>query len=998
MRDLKAQIGSALLVILTATLVVCAVINYQQQDLFRLPDDGVAWIDHLDASSPDKSISVIAMDIKPGGPADQAGIHLGDELIRIGGKFNRPGVLIRQATDVPRVLKPVGAWGAAEYVLNRDGVEITAKVIVSDASADQALLYQYAVGAAYLIIGLFLLIRRNRAPHSLHFYLLCLSSFVVHTFHYTRKLDGFDTFIYLGNVAAGMIAPALFLHFCLTFPEPRPGWTRWKAISVYLPAVSLIALQLGVSSELVRTALPDVTLQWLMDRVWLLIYCGSYCLGAVLLHLSYRRTDDPIIRQQIKWLRNGTLAGMGPFIVFYAGPYIAGIVPTPEMRLAVLCLVLIPVTWAYAILRYRLMDVDIIFQQGYVYMLSTLAVLGVVSMLVYALAQQGNGLGPTAVILLVLVAAFIFEPLRGWIQQHFDRYVFYKDRWDYRQTLIGFARELSTEMDLDRTLASVGERLIDTLSVRQVAFFLASESNADEFELHSRYTAQGQSELPKERLDLSFLEVEPSTPYLFFERTRHTFDAVTREMPASVRATIADLDLTYYIPCTYRGRTLSWFGLSRTKDGDFLSSDDIDLLSTLSGYVGMAVENAGLYRSLADKMQQYERLKEFSENIVESINVGVLAAGLNDRVESWNSKMERLTGIPRDEALGRTLSELFPSELASHFEALQGSLDVHQLYRIPLRPADIIRIDRTGDAAPPVNGNGNGAYGALAQTNPDEDGAASREESRRAVTVNVAIAPLVARDGSCIGRLVILDDITERQELERKLVQADKLSSIGLLAAGVAHEVNTPLAVISTYAQMLAKQVAGDEQKSKLLDKIARQTFRASEIVNSLLNFSRTSSTAFEDIDLNRVVRETLTLLEHQFQKAGINVESELEEALPVIRGNAGKLQQVFLNLFINARDAMESGGTLRVTTKPDAVGVRVEVSDSGPGIPRENLARIFDPFFTTKGARKGTGLGLSVSYGIVEEHGGVIEVESRPGEGTVFRLEFPAVKKAVNV
>jgi signal transduction histidine kinase len=397
-------------------------------------------------------------------------------------------------------------------------------------------------------------------------------------------------------------------------------------------------------------------------------------------------------------------------------------------------------------------------------------------------------------------------------------------------------------------------------------------------------------------------------------------------------------------------------------------------------------------------MQQYERLKEFSENIVESINVGVLAAGLNDRVESWNSKMERLTGIPRDEALGRPLSELFPSELASHFEALQGSLDVHQLYRIPLQPADAIRTDRTGDAPLPGNGNGSGGNSALAQTNPDEDGAASREESRRAVTVNIAIAPLVTRDGSCIGRLVILDDITEREELERKLVQADKLSSIGLLAAGVAHEVNTPLAVISTYAQMLAKQVAGDEQKAKLLDKIARQTFRASEIVNSLLNFSRTSSTAFEDIDLNRVVRETLALLEHQFQKAAINVESDLEEALPLIRGNAGKLQQVFLNLFINARDAMESGGTLSVTTKPDALGVRVEVRDSGPGIPHENLARIFDPFFTTKGARKGTGLGLSVSYGIVEEHGGVIEVESKPGEGTVFRLEFPAVKKAVNV
>ncbi len=187
MTDLKAQIGGALLVILTVSLVVCAVLNYQQQDLFRLPDDGVIWTDHLDPSSADKSISVIAMNVQPGGPADQAGIRIGDEVIRIGGRLNKPGVLIRQASDVAQVLKPVGAWGAAEYVLNRNGIEITAKVIVSDATADQALVYQYAVGAAYLIIGLFLFIRRNRANHSLHFYLLCLSSFVLHTFHYTAS-------------------------------------------------------------------------------------------------------------------------------------------------------------------------------------------------------------------------------------------------------------------------------------------------------------------------------------------------------------------------------------------------------------------------------------------------------------------------------------------------------------------------------------------------------------------------------------------------------------------------------------------------------------------------------------------------------------------------------------------------------------------------------------------------------------------------------------------
>ena len=177
--------------------------------------------------------------------------------------------------------------------------------------------------------------------------------------------------------------------------------------------------------------------------------------------------------------------------------------------------------------------------------------------------------------------------------------------------------------------------------------------------------------------------------------------------------------------------------------------------------------------------------------------------------------------------------------------------------------------------------------------------------------MNVAIAPLVTRKFQVIGRLVIMDDITERVELEGQLSQADKLSSIGLLAAGVAHEVNTPLAVISSYAQMLAKQLQGDPQKAGLLEKITRQTFRASEIVNNLLNFSRTSGTEFADVDINKVITDTLALLEHQFKTAKVQVHSELTPSISAIQGNPGRLQQVFLNLFLNAKDAMPGGGTL---------------------------------------------------------------------------------------
>ena len=209
---------------------------------------------------------------------------------------------------------------------------------------------------------------------------------------------------------------------------------------------------------------------------------------------------------------------------------------------------------------------------------------------------------------------------------------------------------------------------------------------------------------------------------------------------------------------------------------------------------------------------------------------------------------------------------------------------------------------------------------------------------------------------------------------------------------------NTPLAVISSYSQMLRKEISPEDSRFKLLEKITKQTFRASEIVNNLLNFSRTSATEFSEVDIHQVITETLSLLEHQFKTARIRVERELRAECPVTFGNAGKLQQVFLNLFVNARDAMPEGGELRILT--DALDSKIEilVQDTGVGIGRENIKKIYDPFFTTKAAGKGTGLGLSVSYGIVQEHGGGISVESKPGIGTSFRLEFPAVRKPVNV
>jgi PAS domain S-box-containing protein len=934
MRELRAQIAGAMVVVLTVVAGLCAVVNFQQQSRFRLPDDGVVWVE----SGVGEAVQVSAFVVEPGSSGAKAGLQPGDVLLRIN------NVAVEHPEDVAKILAGIGSWQRAEYQIRRNGIETKAAPIISERTPDASIYYQYLVGAAYLAIGLFVWFRRGSAPNSALFFTLCLLSFVLSTFHYTGQLNAFDKLIYWGNVAAGWFTPAVFLHFCLIFPQP-PRWFQrwWQKALLYVPAVILLAVTIGLASGTLRSSLPPWAERWLLDRLWLPLLSATYLLGAGVLSVRYSRAGDSLLRQQLKWLRNGAILGVLPFTIFYVIPYALGAVPGPLMKLAVLSLGFIPLTWAYALIRYRLMDVDVIFQQGYVYTVATLAVLGVIYGLVFAFGKVDE-LTPPAVVVLIVIATFVFQPIRNYVQELLDRHLFYRDSYDYRLTLVEFAHELSSETDLDKMLDSVGDRLLQTLSLQHVGFLLADEEGR--FHLH---TVRGQRlGAAPHWIELGFLN-DDGKPYQFFES------------PKSKGGDIAALDFTYYIPCRVRGRTIAWIGISRTNKGDFLSTDDLELLMTLAGSVGIAIENARLYRSLERKASEYERLKEFSENIVESINVGILAADLGGRVESWNTRMEDLTGIAREEAVGRSLRSVLPRELAERLETAG-------------QPAEIVHLNKV---------RLNTWVGSLPTGKP----------AREAV-LNIAIAPLVSKESERIGRLIIFDDITDRSELERQLMQADKLSSIGLLAAGVAHEVNTPLAVISTYAQMLAKQVNGDQQKAVLLDKIAKQTFRASEIVNSLLNFSRTSTTELTAVDLIRCVREVLSIVEHQFDKARIEVVIDAPPGLGMIRGNSGKLQQVFLNLLLNARDAMEPGGKLTIRAREEGSRLTLSISDTGRGIDPKHLAMIFDPFFTTKAVKKGTGLGLSVTYGIVQEHGGTIEVESRLGEGTTFRLAFPLLKK----
>jgi len=940
-KDFQNRFTVVLLTLLTAAAIAFAGINLQKEREFQVPYDGVWWLEH--------SGNLVADQVQPDGPGARAGIKTGDRVVAVN---QRP---VNDGAQLSRELYRAGVWSKATYSLVRQAVPVDTDVVLVPAEKSQNT-WLRLIALIYLGIGLYVLLRRWTAPGSLHFYIFCLASFVLYAFQYTGKLNGFDWTIYWGSIVAGLLQPALFLHFVLTFPERRQFVRehKWAIPAVYVPGLLFLGMQIFALQYLKASE----RLRWDLDRLQMGYLAAFFIAAAGVLWHCYRRARTPVLRQQLNWITRGTIVAVAPYTLFYAIPYMAGVMTTPAMKISVLSLGLLPLTFGYAIFRYRLMDVDLIFKRGMVYTLAAASIAGVYFAVVAAVAElaqrQVPSSGPKGLILAVVVTAVLFDPVRKWIQERIDQF-FYRTRYDFRKTLIEFGRELSSETDLDRMLSSVVDRLSRTLMVDRMAIFLSTGEAGGRIQLAKSF---GMAQTGG--MDLSFLSKprpEMEAGHLFFDNTHQ----VPREAPTAQEA-IARLDLNYYIPCHSQQRVIAFLGLGKTVAGDFLSSEDVELLETLAGNLGIAIQNARLYASLEQKAAEYERLKDFNENIVESINVGVLAVDLADRIESWNSQMEAMYALPRWQALTRPLGEVFPAAFVEEFYRMRQNPGIHNLYKFRLKtPAG---------------------------------------ENR---TVNVAIAPLVTKKFNVIGRLIIMDDITERMELEAQLSQADKLSSIGLLAAGVAHEVNTPLAVISSYAQMLSKQLQGDPQKGALMEKITRQTFRASEIVNNLLNFSRTSGTEFADVDVNRIIRDTMALLEHQFKTTKIRVQPELSGHLPPINGNAGRLQQVFLNLFLNARDAMPNGGTLRVATS-NGDSVSVVVSDTGTGIAQEHIRRIYDPFFTTKASpqqaqqSRGTGLGLSVTYGIIQEHAGKIRVESRPGEGTSFYLDFPLTRKPVNV
>ncbi len=941
------------LVLATSTfLLFLGIHNITMKRAFSLLDDGVFW--------EAKDGRVQAKRVDPAGPAAGAGLRKGDVLVMV------DDTAVNAVEEVHRMLDQSFEGQQFTYRILREREQRAFAIPIAPLPRGNVGLYYFlaVVGIFSLVVGTVVYVRRRGVAATAHFYLLCLFWYLTFTFSFTGRLNVWDSTFYWMDRVGMLFFPPVFLHFALCFPERKPLVEKRKYLLplLYLPSLLLIYLALmGILFFFARAPWGDsffILANKIIDR-FVPAFISIMSLAAFAAFVdSHRNARTITVKKQTKWIVWGTGFGTAPFALFYAVPYLFGVEPSAVAELSAVPLALIPLSFAYAIVKYRLMDVEVLFKRGVVYTLAGAAVVAVYLGLSFTGTRYLVNEPHSSIIavLATLVVVLLFTPIKSKIQIGIDR-LFYRERFDYRQALQAFSRDLNAHLDLDQLSARLVERIHDTFEVDKVALLVPDDDGEELAVLAGEGLTDAEWKTVRIVAGSALLaRLTEGEPVYYGEIGWSHF----RTFPESEEDDVLMVEgLQYAIPCLAQDKVVGVILLGRHWDQSLLSSEDMDLLLTLSGQAATALENARLYRSLELKAEQFERLKEHSENTIESLEAGILVLDLSGKVVRWNRALERLYGVSPEDALGHSVEQLFPVSFQDLLRARLGETWWEQA-----ESAGISRLNLFN----------------------------RRGENK---VVKLQLGPFVSEAGESQGSILIFEDVTDRVELERELQLREKMASLGLLAAGVAHEVNTPLTGISSFTQMLLDETPRDDHRAKLLEKIERQTERASKIVNSLLNFARQGRSDFVPVDLNEVVTDVLSLLEHQLTRSRINLGRELENNLPKVLGDENKLQQVFLNLILNAQDAMSLGGWLTLKTSRQGAQVVVEVSDTGHGIRQEDIKRIYDLFFTTKRAgRSGTGLGLSLTYGIIQEHSGQISVDSVIDKGTRFQIKLPIIEK----
>ncbi|MEP6993817.1 MAG: ATP-binding protein [Acidobacteriota bacterium] len=849
------------------------------------------------------------LSVEPDGAAAQAGLTASDRIVLADGQT---------AASLPHPEK----WLARkpfphQLVVVSQGEVRGVSLGAPSVRFDAQYLFLAFVGFLYLIIGLFT-VARERTRVAALFWALCLSSFAVYVITPAGPRDAWWKASWLAEDLFRALLPALFLHFFLLFPRPiRARRLLWL---LYMPA----ALYVAVQAALLRAAPTPRVAVFVegAERLWF-FYFAVYVAAVLgrLIELLRSRREDAEADKQMRWIALGVIVGLAPFLVLSALPRAFGLESPVLSSVAVVPLVFIPLAFAYAILKWRLWDVEIFVREA-IGTTGAVVLGGMTFVLLNSLLDrtlEGMATAGKNVIAFGsgLVLASLLVPVKKRITDVLER-IQYHDTHRARRALLDIARDFATPRPREEVVQAIVKRVEEALRVVPCSLFLFEGPGRDP--------------------DVAVLAAALAT-----QDPMRLRGAAFGGAPPAALLRLHALGYRMFFALRCGGELVGALGVGN-KDGRVpLSSEDESLLTAVIAQASLAYENARLYGALAERLEEIRTLQEYQESVIRSSSSGIVVLDAEEHIHSANPAFALLLGRPEEELAGLPLSSVLPGVVLG---------------------------------APP------------------EDGAEWRFQTRlntahgegRDLQLSVS-----AFRGAPDRRVVVVEDMTDRIRAERALAERERLASLGVLAAGVAHEVNTPIAGLSSYAQLLLSETSPGDPRYSILKKMERQTFRAAHLVNNLLEFARPRVRTLQKTDLRAVLANAAESVETALAGRELELDTGVDAAPALVIGDPRDLEQVFVNLLTNARDASPEGGVVSCRLQRNGESVCVTIGDRGPGLTPAAAEKIFQPFYTTKKSG-GTGLGLAISRDIVRRHGGEIVLAAREGGGVEARVELPLV------
>jgi nitrogen-specific signal transduction histidine kinase len=691
-------------------------------------------------------------------------------------------------------------------------------------------------------------------------------------------------------------------------------------------------------------------------------WLGFFAVATLLVTVLYIRSVRQATGVQKIELQFVLIGGAVLILLAIAGVLLLPFLPrATRVRLAPFRVVIFSLVIAYGIATRKMMDVGAFLRRLTSYVLLAAYLISLYALVWWAAGHVvRNYLGwndSAAHILAALILVLSMAPAQG-VFQHFATKLFASGALDFRATVSQAASILSSVTTLQDLLQRFAKTIAEAVGTDRVFILLLEKG------VYTQQYPAVSADSDGQLLRLS--REDPMISYLQTNQGVLVLDELHRVRKTPELAHAADemwrLKTAVALGIFSRQHLAGVMLLGPRLSGGIYGAVEQDALQVLCGQLAVAIDNAQLFTEV-------ENARIYNETLLENLTTGVIAAGADERVTVFNNEAGQITGLnPRD-------------------------IIDHSLDRLPAGLREILcETLRTGDR--------------------QENGELVMPLGDHTAVVRASSSIFHGQQGEMLGALVVLTDITALKRLELQIRRSDRLASLGTLSAGMAHEIKNPLVSIKTFAQLLPERYQDSDFRDTFSNLIGHEIDRIDSLVNQLLRFARPAKPVLKPMHVHDVLEKSLQLVGHRLYQKEIKLTRSWEADVDTIRADADQLEQVFLNFFLNAMDAMKHGGELNVVTEIHAATewvaaisgtngdshevLRVTIRDDGEGIREEDIAHVFDPFFTTKDY--GTGLGLSVVHGIIQEHGGQIEVESKLKKGTAFHILLPLVRFAREV